>query len=377
MSITIEQVKSRKDMREFIHLPAKIHKNHSNWVPPVYMDEWPFFNPKKNKAFSYSDTILFLARNKTGVVGRVMGIINRKYNRENNENDGRFCFLETYNDPEVATALLKAVEDWAHSKGMEHLVGPLGFSDKDPQGLLIEGYNEPVVIASNCNFPYMVDLVENCGYSKKVDLLVYKVPVPENIPGFYQQIYERALRNNPNIKIVELTGKKQIKPYIRPVLTLMNETFKDIYAFAPLEVREMDDFAKRYLMILDARFIKIIENENSEVVAFILGIPDICEGIKKSKGYVLPFGIFHILRSQRRAKMLSLLLGGINEKYRNTGIDTIMGIKMLESAKKAGIEFIDSHLELETNIKMHAEMEKMGGVVYKRFRIFQKSLSVN
>ncbi len=374
MSLKIEQVRTRKEMKEFIHLPAKIHKSHANWVPPVYMDEWPFFNPKKNKSFSYSDTVLFLAKNSSGIVGRVMGIINKKYNAEKNENDGRFCFLETYNDQEVADALLNAVADWARSKGMRGLVGPLGFSDKDPQGLLVEGFDQPVVIASACNFPYMVDLVENFGFTKKVDLVVYKVNIPESIPGFYQQIYERALRNNPDINIVELKSKKQIKPYIRPVLSLMNETFRDIYAFAPLELKEMDDFAKRYMMILDPRFLKIIENADGEVVAFILAIPDICEGIKKSKGYVLPFGFIHILRSQRKTKMLSLLLGGIKEKYRNSGLDTIMGIKMLESAQKAGIEFIDSHLELETNLKMRAEMEKMGGVVYKRFRIFQKPL---
>nr|NQU92377.1 hypothetical protein [Bacteroidota bacterium] len=374
MSIDIIEVKTRKNLRKFIHLPAKIHKGHKNWVPPVYMDEWVYFNPKKNQAFDYSDTLLLLAIKNNKPVGRIMGIINHRYNDAKNEKDGRFIFLDTFHDDKIAEALLKAVESWARSKGMERMVGPLGFSDKDPQGLMIEGYDKPVVIASNCNFPYLVEFVEKSGYSKKVDLVVYKTDIPNEIPEFYRRIYERAIRNNKTIRIVELSSRRQIKPYIRPVMTLVNETYKDIYAFAPLGLKEMDDFARRYMAVLDKRFIKIIENEHREVVAFVLGIPDISRGIVKSRGYVLPFGIFHILRSQRKTKQLDLLLGAIREDCRNTGLDTILGVKMLQEIQKTSIEYIDSHLILETNLKMRAEMERMGGVVYKKYRIFQKDL---
>jgi len=316
--------------------------------------------------------LLAIKNNKP--VGRIMGIINHRYNDAKNEKDGRFIFLDTFHDDKIAEALLKAVESWARSKGMERMVGPLGFSDKDPQGLMIEGYDKPVVIASNCNFPYLVEFVEKSGYSKKVDLVVYKTDIPNEIPEFYRRIYERAIRNNKTIRIVELSSRRQIKPYIRPVMTLVNETYKDIYAFAPLGLKEMDDFARRYMAVLDKRFIKIIENEHREVVAFVLGIPDISRGIVKSRGYVLPFGIFHILRSQRKTKQLDLLLGAIREDCRNTGLDTILGVKMLQEIQKTSIEYIDSHLILETNLKMRAEMERMGGVVYKKYRIFQKDL---
>jgi len=161
---------------------------------------------------------------------------------------------------------------------------------------------------------------------------------------------------------------------IRPVFHLVNETFKEIYAFAPFEEYEMDDYAKRYIAIMDPRFLKVITNQEGEIIAFILGMPDIGEGIKKAKGYVLPFGFFHIIRSQKKTKQLDLLLGAVKEKYRGQGLDVLMGIKMLESASKAGLEVIDSHLELEGNTKMRMEMEKWGGQVYKRFRVFQKTL---
>jgi len=374
MKTEIKEVKTKKDLNRFIHLPAKIHNGHPNWVPPVYMDERTFFNPKKNSAFAHSDTILLLAFNNGTPVGRIMGIVNHKYNQEQGEKNARYCFLETYDDRETATSLLTEIESWASSKGMEKLMGPLGFSDKDPQGLLVEGFDQPMVIATNCNFPYLVDFVEGFGMTKKLDLVVYKVEVPDEIPEFYQKIYERALRNNPGVSLVNLKSKQAIKPYIIPVLTLMNETFKEIYAFTELSIKEMKEFASRYLMILDPRFIKIIENEKKEVIAFILGIPDITEGIKKSKGYVLPFGVFHILQSQKKTDRLSLLLGAIRKDYRNNGMDTILGVNMLQEAKKADLKYIDSHLEMESHFKMRSEMEKMGGVVYKRYRIYEKPL---
>lgn len=374
MSVTITTVESRRDLQRFINLPAKIHKNHSNWVPPIYMDDRQFFNSKKNKAFSHSDTVLLLAWKNNILSGRIMGIINHKYNDQCNLKEGRFCFIETFNDPEVSTALIKAIEDWARSKKMDNLVGPLGFSDKDPQGLLIEGFDEPVVIATNCNFPYMINLVENCGFEKKTDLVVYKLNIPDSVPEFYQRIHERASKNNHDLRLVSFSTRRQMKVYVKPVLELVNETFKDIYAFAPLDEKEMNEFANRYIMILDPRFLKVVENDYKEVVAFVLGMADISEGIRKCKGRLIPFGIFKVLRSQKKTHQLNLLLGAIREDYRNAGLDTLMGVKMLEEAKKAGIQFIDSHLELESNTKMRAEMEKMGGVVYKRFRIYTKPL---
>jgi len=372
--IDIIEVKTKKQLRTFIHLPAKIHKGHTNWVPPLYMDEWEFFNPKKNEAFSYSDTILLLAYEQGKCVGRIMGIVNHKYNDEHNENDARFCFIETYDDYGVAETLLTAIEKWALAKNMTNLVGPLGFSDKDPQGLRIEGLDEPTIIATICNYAYMIDFVERFGFTKKVDLLSYKIPVPKTFNDTYKRIYQRTLNNNKGLKLLSFAKRKQLKPYVKPVLKLTNHAFKDIYAFNPLTEKEMDEFANRYLMVIDPGFVKVIENQNKEVVAFILGMPDICEGIQKSKGYVWPVGFIHILRSQKKTKLVNLLLGGIREEYRNKGLDTVLGIEMLMEAQKRGIEYIDSHLILETNVKMLAESEKVGGVVYKRFRIYQKPL---
>ena len=373
-TIEIREVKTRKDLHKFIHLPAEIHRNHANWVPPIYMDDWEFFDPRKNKSFSSCDTILLLAWREKKVIGRIMGIIHRKYNEKHQENKARFAFFETWNDQEVANALIQAIENWAREKGTDRLIGPLAFSDKDPQGFLIEGFDEPAVIASNCNFPYQTELVANMGYSKEVDLVVYQIRIPNEIPEFYLKIYERAVNQNKGLQVLEFTSRRKVKPYIHPVLNLLNRTFTEIFGFVPFTEAEMDDFANRYLFLINPRFIKIVVNEQNEVVAFIIGMSHIGEGIQKSKGYLFPFGIFRIFAAARKSKQLNLLLGAIDPVYRGKGLDVLMGVKMLESAWKQGKTVIDSHLELETNTKVRAEMEKMGGRVYKRFRIFGKDL---
>lgn len=374
-SIIIQEVDSKEKLRKFIHLPAAIHKNHANWVPPIYMDEWEFFNPKKNKSFSSCDTIMLLAYRANDVVGRIMGIIHRLYNEQHNENHARFAFFETWNDEEVASTLLQAVENWAKEKGIERLLGPLGFSDKDPQGFLIDGFDEPSVIASNCNFPYQVELLEKNAFTKECDLVVYQIKIPDPLPDFYRKIQERAVRNNPGLRVLEFTSRSKVKPYIHPILNLLNETFTEIFGFIPFTEAEMDDFANRYLFLINSRFIKVVVNEKDAVVAFVVGMSHIGDGIQKAKGRLFPFGILQILASARKSKQLNLLLGGVDPAYRGKGVDVMMGVKMMESATMLGKTTIDSHLELETNTKVRGEMEKMGGRVYKRFRVFGKNLT--
>jgi len=204
--------------------------------------------------------------------------------------------------------------------------------------------------------------------------VVYKLDVPKEFPEFYKKIYERMQRKG-EFEIIEFRKRAELKPWIKPVLKLMNECYSqsDIYGYTPLEEEEMQDLAKRYLPLLDPRFVKGVK-KGDEVVSFIVGMPNFTEGIRKAKGRLLPFGIFRIMRAAKKTKQLDLLLGAVKEKYRGRGLDVFMGVKMLMSAHKAGLELIDTHHEMETNTKVRAEMEKMGGVIYKRFRVYKKQL---
>ena len=374
MSVELREVKTRRGRRAFIFLPEKIHKHHANWVPPIYYDERIYFNPKKNKAFGYCKTIMLLAFRGKRVVGRAMGIVNPRYNEYRKEDVARFGYLETWEDQEVVHALLGRIEEWARGLGMTRIVGPYGFSDQDPEGFLIEGFEYRATIVTYHNFEWLPRLVENEGYVKDVDYYVYKIDVPKELPDFYKKIIERA-EKKATFSVTEFRSRREFKPWIKPVLHLMNECYTggEIYGFAPLSEKEMDSLAKRYLPVLDPRFCKLVAKDG-QAVAFIVAIPDLTEGIQRARGRLLPFGFLKILRAARKAKQLDLLLGAIKEKYRGMGLDVLMGSKMIMSAQKAGIEFMDSHHEMETNVKVRGEMERMGGKVYKRFRVFQKAL---
>lgn len=374
MNIDIKEVTTRRDLKKFIYLPEKIHAGHQNWVPPIYYDEWKYFDPEKNKAFAYCDTVMLLALRGKKVVGRIMSIINSRYNQYKKERTARFGYLETEEDEEVVQALLGFVEDWARKKGMNIIVGPYGFSDQDPEGFLIEGFEHRATIATYYNFEWMPPMVEKMGYSKDVDYFVYKLDVPKEFPDFYKRIYERIQRKG-NFEIVEFRKKKELKPWIKPVLHLMNECYSgsDIYGYTPLDEEEMADLAKRYLPVIDPRFVKVVK-KGDKIVAFIIGMPDMTEGIQKAKGRLFPFGFLKILRAAKKTRQLDLLLGAVKEKYRGRGLDVLMGVKMILSAHEAGLEMMDTHHEMETNVRVRAEMERMGGKIYKKFRIYQKQL---
>ncbi len=374
MGLEIKEVSSKSDLKAFIYLPEKIHKGHANWVPPLYGDEWKYFDSAKNKAFAYSDAVMLLAWSDGKAVGRVMGIINHKFNEARNEKTARFGFLETGEDKAVVTALLTRVEDWARSKGMTKVIGPYGFSDQDPEGFLIQGFEHRATIVTYHNFEWLPRFVEELGYTKDMDWFVYKIDVPKEMPEFYKKVFQRTL-DRGGFKLLEFTRKKDLKPWIRPILSLMNECYLagNIYGYAPLNEKEMDDLGAKYLPILDPRFVKAA-TKDGEVVGFVIAMPDLTEGIVKARGRLFPFGFIKILRAGKKTKQLDLLLGAVRETYRGQGVDAMMGFRMLQSARDAGFEVLDTHHEMETNTKVRGLMEHMGGKIYKVFRAYQKPL---
>lgn len=373
MAISIREVKSPQDLKTYIHLPARIHAHHSNWMPPLYMDEEAYYNPAKNKAFSYCDTLLLLAYDGDQPRGRIMGIIHRPYNQDHGEKTVRFAHLDCYDDESVAHALLDAVEQWGLKHGMNQIVGPFGFSDKDPQGLLVEGFDKMPIMVTACNLPYLPLYVESKGYNKLIDCLDYILDIENDIPDIYSRVYERIQRNS-QFNLLEFRKKSELKPFIVPVFELINRTYKDLYGFTPLDKQEMHELADRYLPILDPRFLKVVLDETGELIAFILGLPNMTKGIQRAKGKLFPFGVLHIILSARRATQLDLMLGAIDERYRGRGLDILLGWKIIESARAARIRTFESNLVLETNTRMRAEYEKMGSRLCKRFRIYKREL---
>ncbi len=374
MSLEIREIVGAKDLKTFIYLPEKINAGRPNWVPPVYMDDKKYFNPKKNKAFMYCDVIMLLALRDGKPVGRIMGIINRRFNEYRGTKIVRFGYIEAYENREVVNALVGRIEDWGRSKGMTQIIGPYGFSDQDPEGFMIEGFENRATIATYFNTEWMPGYVADLGYVKDVDYFVYKLEVPKEMPELYKKLYERIMRRG-SFRILEFKTRKELKPWIVPIFTLMNECYinNNIYGYAPLDEKEMKDLAKRYLPVVDPRFVKIVLH-GDEPAAFIIAMPDMTAGIQKCRGRLFPFGFIYVLRAAKKTKQLDLLLGAIKEKYRGYGLDALMGFRTFESAWEAGFEIMDTHHEMEANVRVRAEMERMGGKKYKLFRVFKKNL---
>jgi hypothetical protein len=268
--------------------------------------------------------------------------------------------------------LIAYAEDWARSKGCTRIIGPYGFSDKDPQGFMIEGYELPPLIVSACNYPYQVALLENEGYTKEVDCLAMKYDLNTPLPPVYERVMERY-GSREGFEILEFTSKKELRKYIVPVFTLMNETYAEIFGFVPMTEKEMHAFADRYMPILDPHFIKIVIYKG-EISAFMLGIPTLTEGLQRAKGKLFPFGFYHILRAAKKTKSLDLMLGAVKNRYHGMGFEVPMSLKLLKSAREAGYKQIEAHLILETNRLSLAEMKRAGAMPHKRFRVYKKDL---
>lgn len=372
MDIKIVEVNSRKLLRTFIHLPAKLHREEPNWMPTIYNDDWNFFNPKKNHQFDSCDTIMVIALLNGKPAGRIMGIIHNKYNTIRNENSARFGYFDSIDSQEVAHVLFVFIQNWVKAKGKTLLVGPYGFSDKDIQGLLIEGFDHLPLIDSACNPPFIVRLVENEGFRKEIDCMTYKFPVNLILPELYYRIQQRANFSN-NYQLIEFSSRSQLKPYIVPVLQLVNSTYDHLYGFVPMSDTEMHEFASRYLPIIDPRFVKIIEKDG-EVIAFIIAITNLTKGIQKSRGYLFPIGILQIVLASKKTRQLDLMLGAVRRDYQGMGLEVVMGINLIESARKADFKDIETHLILENNHKMRAEVERLKIPAFKKFRVFRKEI---
>ena len=372
MAIVLKDVSTKREYHDFIHLPEKIHKGHEQWLPPLYMDEKIFFDPKKNHSFSVCDHRIILAYKDGVLVGRVMGIINRQYNQMNDVKNVRFGFIETYNDQAVAHELITEIENWGREKGMTKIVGPFGFTDREPQGLLIEGFEHEPVIDSACNYEYMPKLVENEGFTKELDCVLYRYPLANPLPESMYKIYDRITARK-DYEFLEFKNKRQLKPWIVPVLRAMNESFGEIYGFVPMDEIEMLELAKKYLPVIDLDFVKIVAKED-RVIAFMISMPNMYKGMQKAKGRLFPFGLIHILRAMKSAKSLTFMLGAVVPDHQKRGLDLYFTLSTINSAIKRGMIYVDTHVVMEENLEMMAEFKRYGGFLLKKFRVYQKAL---
>ncbi|NDV80647.1 GNAT family N-acetyltransferase [Bacteroides sp. 51] len=377
MSITIKKVSTKKELKQFIRFNYEFYKDNPYSVPDLYSDMVETFSKEKNAAFEFCEADYFLAYKDGKIVGRIAGIINHKVNKVWNKKGVRFGWIDFIDDLEVSSALLNAVEEWGKAKGMEYIQGPLGFTDFDAEGMLVEGFDQLSTMATIYNYPYYPEHMEKLGYEKDADWVEYKIFIPDAIPDKHRRISE-LVQKKYNLKIEKYTSAKKIAAERgQAIFELMNEAYKEFYGYSPLSQKQIDQYVSKYLPIVDLRMVTLVTDSEDKLVAVGLSMPSLAEALQKGKGKLFPFGWFYLLKAlfmKRRAKMLELLLVAVKPEYQNKGVNALLFSDLIPIYQKLGFIFAESNPELEENGKVQAQWEYFETQQHKRRRAFIRKL---
>lgn len=376
MSVVIKTVSTRKELKNFVRFANRLYKGHPCYVPCMPDDDLGVFDKKKNGALEFSEAELYLAYKNDEIVGRVAAIINHKANDSWKVKQVRFGWIDFIDDTEVSKALLDAVSEFGRQRGMTQIVGPLGFTDLDPEGMLVEGFDRLGTMAMIYNHPYYPEHMVKHGYMKETDWMEFRITIPETLPERHQKLAQLVMERN-NLRIVKKT-RRQIRKekYGHKLFRLINETYCILYGYSLLSERQIDAYVDQYLGILDPRMLSFIENEEGELVAAGVTMPSLSDALQKCNGEILPFGWWHLLKNMylKKPDTVDLLLIGVKPELQNKGVTTLVFQDLLTNFKKLGFKYAESSAELETNTKVQAMWRGFEYEQHKRRRVFGKEL---
>ncbi len=371
--IEIKQVKNKKEQREFVEFPLKLYKGNPNFVPPLYGDEMAVFKPDYHY-YEVADAVYFLAYKDGVTAGRISGILHRTANEKWRQRRVRFTRFDCIDDIEVARALFGAVEKWAKEQGMSEVVGPLGFSDLEREGLLIEGFDELSTFEEQYNFPYYQALIEGCGYIKEVDWVEHKLYLPAERDVRMKRIANRIMERY-GLHMAEAKNTNEfLARYSEKFFDILDETYADIYGCVPFTDKMKKELIKSFKQIIDMRFIALILDKDGEPVCFGLCFPSIGKALQKSGGRLTPAALLRVLRSVKKPEILDLGLIGVVPAYRNKGVTAILIEGIMDMLENSSVQYCETNLNLEDNYAVLNHWKAFANVQHKRRRCFVKSI---
>ncbi len=350
MIVEIKEVISKSELKKFIRFPYSLYKKHPYWVPALDMDEKNSLSKSKNPAFEFCDAKYWLAYRDGQIVGRIAGIINKRANECWKENRVRFGWFDFIDDKEVAEALLSTVEGWGKGFGCNEIHGPLGFTDMDREGMLVEGFNELGTYATLYNHEYYPRILEQIGYGKDADWLQFEYEVPKSEP---EKLAKMAglIAKRYNVHSLKATSTKQLLKYAHQIFEVLNQSFMPLYGFAPLSEKQIDLFTKQYIGYVKPEFVTVVLNDKDEVVAFGITMPSLSKGVQKAKGRIFPFGWWHILKAIKNNDLVDMYLIAIRPDMQNKGLNAIIFDELMSNYIKKGVKKTIQNPVLEVNIK--------------------------
>ena len=380
-SITIKKVETKEDLKAFIEFHYDLYEGNEYDVPNLYRDEVNTLSKDKNVAFDFCDANYYLAIRDNRIVGRVAAIINNRANEKWSQKRVRFGWIDFIEDKEVLEALLKAVEDFGKAYGMNEIVGPLGFTDMDPEGMLTSGFDQLGTMPTIYNYDYYPRLLESLpGYEVDNRYVEYKIFVPDTIPEKYANIAE-MIQKRYNLQIKKLTKKDVFEGgYGQKMFELINSTYKDLYGFSELSKKQIDQYINMYFPFADLSLITLIEDAsaNNKLVGIGITLPSLSEALQKCKrGRLFPFGWFHLLRAIKfhKTKIVDLLLIGVLPEYRMKGVNALIFADLIPRYQAYGFEWGETQVEMETNTNVQSQWETLNPVMHKRRNCYKKVLN--
>jgi GNAT superfamily N-acetyltransferase len=373
MTITIQEVTNRRLLRKFVNFPFKLYRSNPNWVPPLRSDEMNTLRWDKNPAFAFCQAKYWLAYKDGKLAGRIAGIINPRYEERWGNAYARFGWIDFIDDPQVSQALLNTVEQWALEQGMQAMHGPLGFTDLDPEALLVEGFNEMGTLVGIYNYPYYRTHMENAGYVKDTDWVEFEIKVPA---GGVEKIRKLAkiVEERYHLHYLEARNKKDLLRYAHQLFELLDEAYQHLYGVTPLSREQMDTYINQYLGFISPEFVPIVLDENDKMVAFGIAMPSLSQALRKSKGRMLPLGFIYLLHALRKNDKGDLYLIAVRKDFQGKGVNSMLMTRLLDVFAKMGITSVESNPELEDNINVQAQWKHFEYRQHKRRRVFIKQL---
>lgn len=377
MSVEIKKVTTKSDLKHFIRFNYEFYKNNPYSVPDLYDDMVNTFSPKKNAAFEFCEADYFLALRDGNIVGRVAAIINKRANETWKKQTVRFGWIDFIDDMEVSTALINTVKAWGKERGMTEIEGPLGFTDMDAEGMLVEGFDQLSTMATIYNYPYYPVHMEKLGLVKSSDWVEMKIYVPDQIPEKHLRI-SRIISQKYNLHVRKIKSKKEIRKtgIAHEIFRLINESYAPLFGFSKMSERQIDQYVNMYVPVLDLRMVSIVENEQDEIVAVGISMASLSRALQKAKGKLLPFGWFYLLKALflKRPKVLDLLLVAVRPDYQGKGVNALLFTDLIPVYKQLGFEYAESNPELELNDKVQNQWQYFKTEQHKRRRCFKGNI---
>ena len=377
MSVTVTRVQNKRSFKQFLHFPIELYKDMPAFVPPLVMDDADTLNPKKNPAYEFCDAALYLAFKDGKLAGRVAAIVNRKANEAWHHDEVRFGWFDFIDDREVSKALLDAVVAFGKERGMTTILGPLGFTDFDPEGMLVEGFEYLSSMALHHNWPYYKDHMEALGFVKDVDWLEYRIYIGDSIPEKYTRV-AKLVSERYDLHLRKITRREVRKTDIGyRLFDLINETYSSLYNFTVLPKKMVDKYVGFYLGVLDLKFVSLVEDKDGNIVGFGVVMPSITRALKKCKGRLFPFGWFHILKSMywKYEENFEMLLIGVKPEYQKKGVNSIIFVDIMKRLLEGGFVYGESNAELESNLDIRSQWGDLEVKECKRRRVYKKALN--